>query len=168
MGKETNIVLGHAADADGIEEYDNPLPDWWLGLFIFTIVWGVGYAIAYHWGFDHSQVKGYEAEMAAAAERWPTPDTPSAVTVDPASVGEGATVYAQTCAACHGPELGGGIGPSLVDAEWVHGSAPEQIVATISDGVAAKGMPAWGPILGPKKVSQVTAFILSKQPESAQ
>jgi cytochrome c oxidase cbb3-type subunit 3 len=45
MSKETNQVLGHAEESDGIEEYDNPLPTWWLGLFYFTIAWGVVYAV---------------------------------------------------------------------------------------------------------------------------
>ena len=37
-------MMGHADDNDGIEEYDNPLPDWWVGLFLITIVYGIGYA----------------------------------------------------------------------------------------------------------------------------
>ncbi len=60
-----------------------------------------------------------------------------------------------------GKNLTGGIGPSLVDAVWVHGGQPTQMLKVVNEGVLTKGMPAWGPILGPKKVSEVLAFILS-------
>ena len=163
MAKETNQILGHGAEADGIEEYDNPLPDWWLGLFIFCIIYGIGYAINYHFIAGDSQEKRYVAMMEEAERKWPPNDGPVAVAMDNASVSAGADVYAQTCASCHNADLSGGIGPSLVDAEWIHGGDPQQVMATITNGVAAKGMPAWGPILGPKKVQQVAAFVLSKK-----
>lgn len=163
MGKETNRVLGHADEADGIEEYDNPLPDWWLGLFFFTIVWAIGYGVDYHFLSQKSQASLYLAEMEEAEKRWPVSDTPSEVAMTPEAIEAGGQVYTQTCASCHGPELGGGIGPNLTDAEWIHGGEPAQVVATITEGVSAKGMPAWGPILGPAKVQQVAAFVLSKK-----
>ncbi len=55
MSKDTNRVMGHADEADGIEEYDNPLPDWWLGLFWLTIVWAIGYTAHYHFIGNRSQ-----------------------------------------------------------------------------------------------------------------
>ncbi len=163
MAKETNQILGHGADADGIEEYDNPLPDWWLGLFIFSIIYGIGYAINYHFISGDSQEKRYVAMMEEAAIKWPVKEGPVAVSMDDESVSAGADVFAQTCASCHNADLTGGIGPSLVDAEWIHGGEPENVVSTITNGVADKGMPAWGPILGPKKVQEVAAFVLSKK-----
>jgi cytochrome c oxidase cbb3-type subunit 3 len=72
-------------------------------------------------------------------------------------------VYQTNCVACHGATLEGGIGPNLKDHDWIHGSEPTESLATIADGVAAKGMPAWGPILGPERVKQVAAYILTQQ-----
>jgi len=156
-----NQVLGHADEADGIEEYDNPLPDWWLGLFFLTIVWAFAYTIHYHVIADRSQEKELAAELAAAELRWPASGE-NAVFVPTAELAEaGRAVYATNCAACHAPDLTGGIGPSLVDGEWIHGSAPEDIVRVITEGIAAKGMPAWGPILGQERVHQAAAYILS-------
>ena len=163
MAKETNQILGHGADADGIEEYDNPLPDWWLGLFLFTIVAGVGYGINYHFISHDSQVKQYMAQMEEAELKWPTPEGPATVSMDDATIAAGADVFAQTCASCHKADMTGGIGPSLDDAEWIHGNSPEAVLTTITNGVSDKGMPAWGPILGPNKVEQVAAYVLSKQ-----
>lgn len=156
-----NQVLGHADEADGIEEYDNPLPDWWLGLFFFTIVWAIAYTMHYHFIADRSQEKALAAELAAAEAQWPASAAPAAFVITPELTAAGEGVYATNCAACHGADLHGGIGPDLTDAEWIHGSAPEDVLRTITEGVAAKGMPAWGPILGPERVRQAAAYILT-------
>lgn len=166
MSREQNRLLGHAEDNDGIEEYDNALPDWWLGLFLFSIVWAVGYAVEYHFVSHRSQEGLYEAEMLAAAERWPQNETRELV-YDEATVAAGQEVFTQTCASCHGATLTGGIGPSLVDTTWIHGGEPEQIRATIQNGVPAKGMPTWGPILGPDKIAKVAAFVVTRAREGA-
>jgi len=160
MSRDKDVLLGHAADNDGIDEYDNPLPDWWVGLFFVTLVAAVVYGVDYHLVSNRSQEARYEAEMAAAAERWPEQEAPSELAFDADTLEAGQKVYTQTCVACHGADMKGGIGPNLVDGEWIHGGAPEQVVKTITEGVAAKGMPAWGAVLGPEKVSQVAAWVL--------
>jgi cytochrome c oxidase cbb3-type subunit III len=157
-----NQVLGHAHEADGIEEYDNPLPDWWLGLFWLTIVWAFAYTLHYHFIADRSQEKALAAEIAAAELRYASA-APAVFEVTPALAAAGKVVYETNCAACHGPELGGGIGPALNDGVWLHGGSDAEVVNTIATGVAAKGMPAWGPILGQERVNQVAAYILSLQ-----
>ena len=156
---EKDVELGHGDEYDGIEEYDNALPAWWLGLFYFCIVWGVIYAVHYHFIGDRSQVASYEAELAAAEVLWPTPDV-TEVVVDDNVIAEGEKVYTTNCVACHGADLTGGIGPNLVDEEWIHGR--ENLATTIEEGIPEKGMPAWGPILGSAKVAQVAAYIDSK------
>jgi cytochrome c oxidase cbb3-type subunit 3 len=162
MSKNQDRLLGHAADNDGIDEYDNSLPDWWLGLFFLTIVFAFAYTADYHLLRHRSQVGEWEQEIAAAKRQWPQQDAPKALAFDEATVAAGKEVFQSTCASCHGAALEGGIGPNLKDSTWIHGNAPEQVVATIANGVAAKGMPAWGPILGPDKVSKVAAFVLSQ------
>jgi cytochrome c oxidase cbb3-type subunit 3 len=166
MTRNKDQLLGHGADNDGIDEYDNALPDWWLGLFVGTVVWGVAYAVNYHLVSGDSQVLRYEAELVAAATRWPQ-SSHAPIVLDAPTVSAGAAVFAQQCVACHAADLTGGIGANLVDTTWIHGSDPESIRATITNGVPAKGMPAWGPILGPKKVAQVTAFVVeaSRKPD---
>lgn len=161
MSQDKDTLLGHASDNDGIQEYDNALPDWWLGLFLFTIVWSVGYVADYHWFSARSQTASYDAEMAAATERWPQPEGAPLV-YDAAVLAEGAQIFAANCVGCHGADLNGAIGPSLVDATWIHGSDPEQIRATITAGVPAKGMITWGPILGPAKVAKVAAYVVTR------
>lgn len=159
MNDERDRVLGHADEADGIEEYDNPLPDWWLGLFFFTIVWAIGYAVDYHAWSNRSQEASYVAELEAAGRRWPAPAATAAVDLSPAAVEAGRAVYAQNCVGCHGADLSGGIGPSLTDPTWIHGGSFEEIRATVTNGVPDKGMLTWGPILGPEKIAQVAAYV---------
>jgi cytochrome c oxidase cbb3-type subunit 3 len=162
MSKDTNRLLGHADEADGIEEYDNPLPDWWLGMFWLTALWAVGY-VAWFTFTDQSQVTWYENEMAAADERYPEQANAViqfAYSEDAAAAGS--EIYATYCAVCHGAALEGGIGVSFVDAEWIHGGQAGDVIATIRAGVLDKGMPAWDQILSPEQVNQVASYILGE------
>jgi cytochrome c oxidase cbb3-type subunit III len=167
VSKETNRLMGHADEADGIEEYDNPLPDWWLGLFWFTIIWAVGYSLHYHVIADRSQEKHLAAEMAAADARWPEQvSAPDLVEITPEAVAAGQPVYAQNCAPCHGADLEGVIGPGFLDDEWIHGGTASDVLRVIREGVLDKGMVAWQGILPPEQIANVAAYILSRHAEA--
>lgn len=171
MSKETNRRLGHADEADGIEEYDNPLPDWWVGLFWFTIVWALGYGLWYHVIAERSQVKNLQEEMAAADARWPAQAAAQAAamadfTVTPAAVAAGEQVFTANCVVCHGENLQGVIGPSFLDDEWLHGGQARDIIHTITVGVPAKGMVPWGGILSPEQINEVAAYVITKHSEA--
>jgi cytochrome c oxidase cbb3-type subunit 3 len=159
---------------DGIQEYDKRLPNWWLYTLYITIVFWVGYWAYYEWlRVGPSGTEVVDAAMAKiAAERL------SVATIDDESLWQmsrnagfveaGQATFNTNCAACHLVSLRGksesaaAIGPDLTDTEWLHGGRPAQVHALVSDGVLTKGMPAWGPVLGAKKISEVTAYILSK------
>jgi len=171
VSEDTNRLLGHADEADGIEEFDNPLPDWWVGLFWLTIVWAFGYFLWYHVVADRSQVKELADEMAAAASAWPEQATSAetgaaefAVTTE--TVAAGQAVFAQNCVACHGANLEGGIGPTFLDDQWIHGGHASEILNTITVGVPEKGMLAWGAILTPEQIRHVAAFVISRHSEA--
>ena len=167
MSKETNQVMGHADEADGIEEYDNPLPDWWLGLFWICILWAVGYAVHYHFIGDRSQEGEFQAEMAAAAVRWPVQDAADvAFAMTPEAIAGGETVYTTYCFVCHGNNLEGGIGQSFLDDVWIHGSSPDEVIHTITDGVPEKGMAPWGAILSAEQINHAAAYVLAKNAEA--
>lgn len=161
-------LLDH--EYDGIQEYDNPMPRWWLWIFYATIVYSVLYGLNVPGiGPGRGRIADYEAEVAAAGARRAdlaaampevTESGLQALAADPAAVTAGRTVYAQMCVACHGPEGGGGIGPNLTDDAWLHGGSAVAIHTTIAEGVLAKGMPAWGTMLRPEQVDAVTAFVL--------
>ena len=160
MGKpERDRLLGHADEADGIEEYDNPLPDWWVGMFWLTTIWAIGYGVHYHFIAHRSQPAALAAEVAEAKVRWPDAG-PKQLVINDETVGRGRAIFQANCTGCHGKNLEGGIGPNLKDETWIHGGSPEQVVKTITEGVPAKGMLTWGPILGPEKINDVAAFVL--------
>jgi cytochrome c oxidase cbb3-type subunit 3 len=153
-------LLGHGDDNDGIDEYDNQLPTWWVALFVVCVLWAVGYGINWHFIAQTSQAQLYEAEMMAAAEKWPTKEVNVAdITADEDTMAAGKKIFDTNCVACHGGKMEGGIGPNLVDDEWIHGGELADIIKTVTDGVPDKGMITWGPVLGPEKIAQVSAYI---------
>jgi len=162
MSRNTDKELGHGHESDGIEEYDNPLPDWWVGMFILCIVWGIAYAADFHFISQHSQKGYYEEEIADAKARWPDLNKAVGQSKDPAVLEEGKVAFEKNCVACHTPAMTGLIGPNLIDDQWINGGTYDAIVKTINEGVAAKGMPTWGPILGPKVVGAAASYVLSK------
>ena len=171
MTKHPNDGKIRHHEFDGIQEFDKSLPNWWLFTLYATIAFAVGYWIYFQkTGLGLSQSERLEAELAqikavkAAAEAEAgilSDDSLWAMSQRADIVAAGKQVYATTCASCHGPNLEGAIGVNLVDAEWLHGGSPLEVRNTVVNGVLAKGMPAWLPILGDEKVSSVTAFIMS-------
>jgi cytochrome c oxidase cbb3-type subunit 3 len=149
---------------DGIEEADNQLPTWWLLTFAGAIVFSIGYWFYYQeFRAGASPTQAYYAEQAAVAEKNgvdPTEGELAALAEGP-TLELGKQLFAANCVACHAAQGEGKIGPNLTDDAWLHGSAPLAIFRTVRDGVAAKGMPAWGPTLGRASVTQVTAFVLT-------
>ena len=173
---EEDSIRPHAFD--GIQEYDKRLPNWWLYTLYATIIFWVGYWGYYEWfgvGLNSEQ------EVVASMTKIET-ERLSSVALDDASlwkmsqnatfVESGKTTYLANCAACHLPSLRGksesiaAIGPDLTDPMWIHGGKPTEVFDLIAKGVLAKGMPGWGPLLGPRKIGEVTAFILSKHKET--
>jgi cbb3-type cytochrome c oxidase subunit III len=76
-------------------------------------------------------------------------------------LGRGKATFTAMCAACHGPDGGGVIGPNLTDDYWLHGSSPTAVHTTVANGVLAKGMPAWGKTLQPAELDAVVAYVIS-------
>lgn len=159
-------VLEH--EYDGIREYDNPMPRWWLMSFAGTIVFSVVYMFNVGpVGNGKGRIADYEAEVAAQAALHPTAvvaisdDVLRADAKNAAVVAEGKKVFSTSCASCHGPEGGGIIGPNLVDEYWLHGGKPSEIYKTVAEGVLAKGMPPWSKMLKPDQVKAVVVYITS-------
>jgi cytochrome c oxidase cbb3-type subunit 3 len=153
---------------DGIQEFDKPMPNWWLATFYATIVFAFGYwAVLHRYGPALEPGRALVREMEFSAQEAArkagvlNDEILWQLSRDAAVVNAGSTVYRDSCAACHLADLGGAIGPNLKDAAWIHGGQPMQVLKVVTEGVGAKGMPTWGPVLGRQKISEVVAFILS-------
>lgn len=156
---------------DGIAEYNRRLPNWWLMTLYGSIVFAILYWMAtQHFGRETNEsrlaveMQRIEAERIASSATALDDATLWKMSRNPVFVDAGRATFQSTCASCHNAALTGGIGPNLIDTVWIHGGAPTEVLATVNNGVLAKGMPTWGPVLGGKKVSEVVAFILSHHP----
>ena len=154
-------LLDH--DYDGIQEYDNPLPNWWLVTFFATIIFSAIYYIHYTVGGGYTQYQELEASMKdlpKATEKVWSEEELKAKMDSPEFVEKGKTVFASKCSACHGPEGQGGIGPNLADRFWLHGKGHRaHILQTIAKGVTEKGMPAWTGMISDDEIILVSGFV---------
>ncbi|HUO65048.1 MAG TPA: cbb3-type cytochrome c oxidase N-terminal domain-containing protein [Terriglobales bacterium] len=152
---------------DGIREYDNPLPGWWVWIFWVTIVFSLGYWAYYQIGPGPSVVAVYEAEMREAAARQPAAPSAGAVTdqtllalqKNAGAMAKGKEIFAGRCVPCHGDRGQGIVGPNLTDDYWLHGGRPSEIYHTITEGVPEKGMVPWKTQLSPEEIAAVTAYV---------
>ncbi len=156
-------LLNH--DSDGIQEYDNDLPKWWLYLFILTIIWGGIYIVYFHFSGNPLPVESLQAEMKAhnkkIAQKSSQGGDLSTYIGVAKHIEEGSKSYTLRCAVCHAPKGEGLVGPNLTDKFWIHGSSPEAIRQVIQDGVPSKGMLAWKGLLKSEEINQITAFIVT-------
>lgn len=163
-------TTGHAAD--GIEEYDNPLPKWWFKLFVFTVVFALGYLVLFPGLGNFKGVLGWSQESmweeeVAEAERRFRPifaqyqDTPiPTLARDQEAMEVGGRIFQNNCAVCHGSNARGGYGfPNLTDDDWLYGGAPENIVTGLHNGRNGQ-MPAWNQ-LGENNIENLTQYVLS-------
>jgi len=160
-------VLEH--EYDGIREYDNPLPRWWVLLFWGTFLFSIGYMFHFHVsGNGPSVLAEYEKEereaqalrsQRAMAEA-PSESALATLMGDAALMESAREEFGKRCAACHAAEGQGLIGPNLTDGHWIHGTGTlMDIYRVVSDGVAAKGMPAWQNQMSPADLRKVVAFV---------
>ncbi len=163
--KRTDPIQGDIIhEYDGIEEADNDLPLWLTATFYACIVFAVLYWFTYQeYGLAPSPRQAYATAMAAQAAEGAKVTDPmiDALAKDSRAVAAGKEIFDANCVACHDTRAQGKIGPNLTDRYWIHGGAPTDIYHTIEHGVAAKGMPTWGPVLGNAAVEKVAAFIVS-------
>lgn len=169
MAEEESLLTEH--DFDGIKELNNPTPAWFMGLFYITIVFAVGYLLVYHvFGIGQLQDQEYQTEMTIANKEKEVFLSKSANRVDENTVTlskdgavlqSGATVFKTHCAACHGENGQGVVGPNLTDEYWLHGGKINDVFKTIKYGVQAKGMPNWEKQLTPKQIADVANYIKS-------
>lgn len=161
-------LLDH--EYDGIQEYDQRLPNWWLitlyGAIAFSIVYWFFYFQSNVGTSDvkklQSQLQYIEAVNLEATLAMLDNDNLWKMSRNEQFVSQGRETYQSICYTCHGVDMEGGIGFNLADTEWVHGSQPVEIYEVIDNGIAGTGMQAWGPTLGPKKVASVVAYVLSR------
>jgi len=157
---------------DGIVEQNNPMPEWWIWLFIFTIIFAAMYWLHYQVGGGPTLTEEYQQAMQEykndIEKNLPqipveTEDTLTVYMKNEMALSEGSKIYAEKCVVCHGVNLEGKIGPNLTDNYWVNGNGSRlSLVGIISKGSAAKGMPPWESLLKPGEIKNVATYVYSK------
>jgi cytochrome c oxidase cbb3-type subunit 3 len=185
--------LGHGTTGhswDGIEEWNNPMPRWWIWTFYATIIWGIGYTIAYPaWplvsqatpgllGFSTranvaAEIDAVTAQNAALTDRLAGVELASIADdqeVYGFAVNKGAAIFRSHCSQCHGSGAAGAVGyPNLLDDDWLWGGTLDEIAYTITHGIRNEQspethwsqMPAFGEILAEEEITAVVQHVLA-------
>lgn len=181
-------TTGH--EWDGIRELNNPLPRWWLWTFYLTIIWAIGYMIAYPAipliNGATKGLLGYSSRADVVAELAEAKNAQGAllekiaatpveeIASDPEllqfAIAGGSSAFKVNCAQCHGSGAAGSAGyPNLNDDDWLWGGTIDQIYLSIAHGIRfeedpdtrVSEMPAFADLLEPEQVNQVTAYVVS-------
>jgi len=160
-------ILDH--EYDGIQEYDNPLPRWWVWMWAGSFFFSVGYFFHYHVSHNGTSVADdYLQDMAQAREAEAKQSLAEPVSeeslgklmTNPALMTDAKALFGARCTPCHGANAQGVIGPNLTDNSWIHGQGKlTDIYGVVEGGVASKGMPAWGRQLTPIELRKVVAYV---------
>jgi cytochrome c oxidase cbb3-type subunit III len=163
---------GHTWD-ENLQEYNHPLPRWWMWLFYITIVFGIVYLAVYpgfgtfQGSFGWSSSGQYEAEMKKATDQYAPifdkylKEDLKVVAADPNAKATGERLFLTYCMQCHGSDARGAKGfPNLTDGDWLYGGDPVQIQTTILEGRNGV-MPPFGPALGADGVKDVAHYVRS-------
>ena len=186
--EETGVdTTGH--EWDGIKELNNPLPRWWLWCLYLSIIWGIGYMIAYPaWPMISGATKGVlgystRGEVAAEIDRFEAQNAGLRASLtevdldllkdDPDlqrfAYANGAAVFRTNCSQCHGSGAAGAVGyPNLLDDDWLWGGEIQEIAYSINHGIRNETdddahwsqMPAYGEILSGDEIDGAVQYVL--------
>jgi len=181
-------TTGH--EWDGIKELNNPLPRWWVWTFYATIVWAIGYTIAYPaWPLISGATPGVlgfssrvevqkelaaandaKAQYAAAIASKSVEEIQADESLRTFATAAGAAAFKVNCVQCHGSGAEGSKGfPNLNDDDWLWGGKIGEIEQTIAHGVRfdadadthVSEMPGFRDILQPEQISSVSSYAAS-------
>lgn len=166
-------TTGHVWDGD-LREMNNPLPRWWVWLFVITVVFGLLYLVLYPGlgssagKLGWSQQGQYEAEMAKGEKEVAplyakfTAMSPEDMAKDAQAMGIGERLYLNNCSQCHGSDGRGSKGfPNLADNDWLWGGTHDKIKETLVQGRMGNMPPMAAAVGTPDDVKNVAHYVLS-------
>ncbi len=170
---ESDNTTGHVYDED-IVEMNNPLPRWWMYLFIITAIFGFIYLALFpglgvnKGALGWTSIKQYEQEVEAGKQqiapiyaKFAGMKVP-AVAKDEKAMAIGERLFMNNCSMCHGSDAHGSRGfPNLTDNDWLHGGKPKNIKQTITNGRNGMMPPMAAAVGSPDDVKNVANYVLS-------
>ena len=166
-------TTGHVWDED-LREMNNPLPRWWMWLFVITIVFGLLYLVAYpglgsyegqlKWstrGAHAAEMKQAEQDLAPLYAQFASKKVEE-LAGDAGAKAIGERLFMNNCAQCHGSDARGNKGfPNLTDKDWLHGGTPDKIIETITGGRTGMMPPMAAAVGTSDDVKNVANYVLS-------
>lgn len=167
-GENTDIIIDDH-DYDGIQEFDNDLPPWWLYGFYITIIVSIGYMLHYHvFKTGELSIDEYTSELKVAELLYADVDMVyNEPLTDSRKLADAKIFFIENCATCHGDQAAGSrggnftAGPNLVDNYWMHGGNINDIYKTIKHGQGNGRMPEWKNKFSNDQIYQITSYIIS-------
>ncbi len=166
-------TTGHIWDGD-LREMNNPLPRWWVWLFVLTVLFSLVYLVLYPglgsfagslaWsstGQHAAEMQKGEREVAPLYARFASMKT-DALARDPQAMAIGERLFMNNCSQCHASDGRGSKGfPDLTDSDWIHGGTPEKILETLVQGRIGNMPPMAAAVGTPDDVKNVAHYVLS-------
>ncbi len=166
-------TTGHVWDED-LQEMNNPLPRWWMWLFVITVIFAVIYLALYpglgtnqgtlkwtstgQWQAEQDKAHATMAPVYAKFSAMPAAE----LAKDAQAMGIGERLFINNCAQCHGSDGHGSKGfPNLTDADWLGGSGPEYIAKTVTAGRMGVMPPMAAAVGTADDVKNVANYVLS-------
>ena len=194
FAQEEGEIILREHEYDGIQEYDQKLPNWWLFTFYIAVAWFVvHWVLYYHTDVFKSPQEGVVQGMTAVQQAKQAELEKTLATLDnstlvyewaqnPDVVAAGETTFMNTCSSCHAADLSATIrsgnnviplpGLPLNDHKWKFGGKPMDLFKLINEGSPPEStgnngakMQAWGQQFSPKQIAEVVAFLISRLPE---
>ena len=173
VASASDNTTGHVWDED-LTEMNNPMPRWWMWMFVLTVIFALGYLVAYPGMGTYkgmlgwSQYGAYDEEVAKAnAELEPlyarfSSMKPEEVAGDAQAMAIGERLFMNNCAQCHGSDARGSKGfPNLTDGDWIHGGDPATIHETLVKGRIGNMPPMAAAVGTPEDVRNLSHYVLS-------
>ena len=173
VASASDNTTGHVWDED-LTEMNNPMPRWWMWMFVLTVIFALGYLVAYPGMGSYkgmlgwSQYGAYDEEVTKAnAELEPlyarfSSMKPEDVAKDAQAMAIGERLFMNNCAQCHGSDARGSKGfPNLTDGDWIHGGDPATIHQTLVKGRIGNMPPMAAAVGTPEDVRNLSHYVLS-------
>jgi cytochrome c oxidase cbb3-type subunit 3 len=169
----TDNTTGHVWDGD-LREMNNPLPRWWVYLFVITVVFAFVYLALYPglgtykgtlgWtaaGQHQKEIDKGNAEVAPLYAKF-TAMAPEELSRDTQAMAIGERLFMNNCAQCHASDARGTKGiPNLTDGDWLHGGTPELNNTTLTQGRMGNMPPMAAAVGSSGDVKNLAQYVLS-------